>query len=310
MTDPWWLDVAPVEAELPCGAGRHVVRWEAGELLTPAHADPDGEAVLVALGGGEPECLRLRRAWQAHTSDPRLLVLGSRHPGDEIHLDFAELALMRDLPNPTGQMGAGNRLVTTATATWSGYAPLTPVRPPPAPVRRAPRITTPRQTAPMSLSTSGGGVTRPPWLTDKQWHAHIELLSLLALDGRLQRRLQAHVATALLARSDRSARAALEAATIGRLRPVLKRWAPDRQPTTTVSERPGVGPEGGVTVGWDWLLAVWCRYLALVDGFLVLEVHRLVTDRAEVTAIGPEPRAEAARLTLRGPAPWRVVARA
>jgi hypothetical protein len=64
-----------------------------------------------------------------------------------------------------------------------------------------------------------------------------------------------------------------------------------------------------VTAGWRWLADVWGRYLASVGGFLVLGVDRIIEDRAVVEAWG-DPAGQAARLTLRGPAPWRVVERA
>lgn len=311
MSPDWWTDVPGVEAEVPCGSGHHTLRWDAGRLEATAHPDPDGEAVLAALGGDEPECLRLRRAWEAHAGDPRLLVLGSRHPGDELHLDFDDVRQLRDLPGPYrpsrvgpvpgGGYGpmAGNRLISSGGAVFGGV-----------PLRWRGR---PRPTARPLPSGSAGRppFQRPPWLDDKQWESHVELLSLLALDARLQRRLQAHVASDLYGRPDRSARAALEAATIGRLRPVLKRWAPDlnRAVTVHVGDEPGVDTHLSVTVRPDWLIAVWCRYLSLVDGFLVLNVHRIVPGRAEVTAASPVPGASLARLTVSGPAPWRVVAR-
>jgi hypothetical protein len=306
------MDVPAVEAEVPCGTGHHTLRWDAGRLVTPSHPDPDGEAVLSALGGEEPECLRLRRAWGAHSGDPRLLVLGSRHPGDELHLSLADVQQLRDLPGPfrPGRAGRGQAgfrppaaggyvpLTGSHSVAWGGSAGTT---------ARFRRPGGPRRMDP----SQGPAMYRPPWLDDKQWESHVELLSLLALDARLQRRLQAHVASDLYGRPDRSARAALEAATIGRLRPVLDRWAPgrSRSVTVTVGEKPGVDEGLSVTVRPDWLITVWCRYLSLVDGFLVLDVPRRVPGRVEVTAASAVPGAPLARLTVSGPAPWRVVAR-
>lgn len=312
MSTAWWSDVPVVEAEVACGTGNHILRWDGGRLLTPSHPDPDGEAVLSALGGDEPECLRLRRAWEAHSGDPRLLVLGSRHPGDEIHLSLSDVRHLRDLPGPfrpgrSGRGQAGYRLPG-----GGGYAPLTGSHTVASSGGASPSGRFRRPASPRRIAPPGPAMYRPPWLDDKQWESHVELLSLLALDARLQRRLQAHVANDLHDRPDRSARAALEAATIGRLRPILDRWAPGRSRsiTVTVGEEPGVDDRLSVTVRPDWLITVWCRYLSLVDGFLVLDVHRSVPGRVEVTAASPVPGAPLARLTLSGPAPWRVVDRA
>src|SRR5262249_61741867 len=47
---PWYALLPPCEATVPCGQGRHVIRWEAGELRLRSHADPEAELVLAALG--------------------------------------------------------------------------------------------------------------------------------------------------------------------------------------------------------------------------------------------------------------------
>jgi hypothetical protein len=63
-----------------------------------------------------------------------------------------------------------------------------------------------------------------------------------------------------------------------------------------------------LTVGSRWVADVWGRYLAAVGGFLVLEVNRIVDDRAEVTGLAT-PDGQPVRLLVRGPAPWRVIQR-
>ena len=37
---PWFTSLPPCETLVPCGPGRHVIRWEAGELRLLSHADP------------------------------------------------------------------------------------------------------------------------------------------------------------------------------------------------------------------------------------------------------------------------------
>ena len=49
--DPWFVCLPGCETQVPCGPGRHVVRWEAGAFRLPEHPDPEAELVLAALGG-------------------------------------------------------------------------------------------------------------------------------------------------------------------------------------------------------------------------------------------------------------------
>ena len=64
MTDtpngPWYGCLPGCAAEVPCGQGRHAVRWEAGALVLPEHPDAEGELVLAALGGEKAGCVQAR----------------------------------------------------------------------------------------------------------------------------------------------------------------------------------------------------------------------------------------------------------
>jgi len=53
--DPWWQALPAVETWVPCGDGRHPVRWADGALSLPAHPDPEAEAVLA----GQPPSAEL-----------------------------------------------------------------------------------------------------------------------------------------------------------------------------------------------------------------------------------------------------------
>ena len=63
---PWWRALPAVETWVPCGDGTHPVRWADGTLSLPAHPDPEGEAVLAALGGEKAACLEVAQAWHRH----------------------------------------------------------------------------------------------------------------------------------------------------------------------------------------------------------------------------------------------------
>ncbi|WP_028057757.1 hypothetical protein [Candidatus Solirubrobacter pratensis] len=78
----WWRGIAPAQATLECGGETHRVRWEEGRLRLPDHADVEGERALAALGGEPCACLDVLEAWERHAADPRVLLLGTRGPGD------------------------------------------------------------------------------------------------------------------------------------------------------------------------------------------------------------------------------------
>ena len=76
---------------MPCGAGRHTVRWEAGSLRLDSHPDAEGELVLAALGGEKARCLELAEAWARHTSDLSVLAIWPRGPDDEITVGWDDV---------------------------------------------------------------------------------------------------------------------------------------------------------------------------------------------------------------------------
>ncbi len=78
--EAWFTPLPPCEALVPCGQGRHAVRWEAGELRLPSHSDPEAELVLAALGGEKARCVEIAEAWQAHRRPDRAHGMAAR-PG-------------------------------------------------------------------------------------------------------------------------------------------------------------------------------------------------------------------------------------
>jgi hypothetical protein len=164
---PWWVGVPPTEAVVACGPNEHTLRWDTGAVTAVDHLDADAEALMAALGAGEPTCVALVRHWAAHAADPRVLVAASRHPGDTLGLTGVGMA-------PVRAEGARRR----------------------------------------------AGSPRPTPDLDR----HLGLLELLALDPALIRRLQQEVAHHLAGVGGGPALAAVEAATVGRLTTVLRRW--------------------------------------------------------------------------------------
>ena len=81
--EPWFTPLPPCETQIPCGQGRHVVRWEAGALRLASHADPEAELVLAALGGEKPRCVDIAEAWTTGRDAPdgTYRVLAAPPPG-------------------------------------------------------------------------------------------------------------------------------------------------------------------------------------------------------------------------------------
>ena len=87
-----WFDCLPsCEAHVPCGRGRHIIRWEAGQLRLPGHADPEAELVLAALGGEKARCIELAQAWGRHAEDLSVLAISPRGPADEIAVSWDDV---------------------------------------------------------------------------------------------------------------------------------------------------------------------------------------------------------------------------
>ncbi|HTT52695.1 MAG TPA: hypothetical protein VMH35_14955 [Streptosporangiaceae bacterium] len=64
MTGPWWAGLPAAEVTVDCGAGKHRLRWAAGELRAVDHTDLEGEQILGALAGQGRPCLDALDAWR------------------------------------------------------------------------------------------------------------------------------------------------------------------------------------------------------------------------------------------------------
>jgi hypothetical protein len=85
MRPPWWAAFSPVTASVPC-AGQHRLLWQDGKLTAVDHPDAESELVLAALGGDQPECVRLVRAWGTHSANLDVLAIGPRSAADTLAL--------------------------------------------------------------------------------------------------------------------------------------------------------------------------------------------------------------------------------
>jgi hypothetical protein len=99
----WFHCLPRCDTYLPCGTGRHIVRWEAGELRLLSHPDPEAELVLAALGGDKARCVEVAQAWERHAEDLSVLAIGPRGPADEIAVSWDDV----DAALPASQFGSG-----------------------------------------------------------------------------------------------------------------------------------------------------------------------------------------------------------
>ena len=283
MTDapngPWFTSLPPCETLVPCGRGRHCVRWEAGELRLPSHADPEAELVLAALGGDKARCVEIAEAWQRHTADLTVLGIGPRSPADEVTVSWDDVD------------AAGQAARSGASVLGYGAGPL--ASPPRAAMARASIRYQQHQ------AEAGEASQR-----------RLDMLSLLALGTAFQVRLIGQVVAAHADRLDepdelgRTIRSVLTAALAGRLALVAEQWLGIDPDQVEVSLHPGPGwgsveltgrgPDRRLEVSlpaW-WLARVWACGLALTGRHLVVAVERAGWPDAQVLALrapGAEP---------------------
>jgi len=276
---PWFTSLPPCETLVPCGRGRHCVRWEAGELRLASHADPEAELVLAALGGDKARCVEIAEAWQRHTADLTVLGIGPRSPADEVTVSWDDVD------------AAGQAARSGASVLGYGAGPL--ASPPRAAMARASiRYQQHQQKA-------GEASQR-----------RLDMLSLLALGTGFQIRLAGQVVAAHADRLDepdklgRTIRSVLTAALDGRLAPVAEQWLgidPDQVEVSLYRgtgwgsvELTGRGEQRRLRVSlpaW-WLARVWACGLALTGRHLVVAVERAGWPDARVLALrapGAEP---------------------
>jgi hypothetical protein len=277
---PWFTSLPPCETLVPCGQGRHAVRWEAGELRLASHADLEAELVLVALGGEKARCVEIAGAWRRHTADLTVLGLGPRSAADEVAVSWDDV----DAAEQAARGGAGG------PGRW-GWRLASPPRA--AMARAAVRH--------QQYQEEAGDASQ----------RRLDMLSLLALGTGFQVRLIGQVVAAHADRLDESdehghsIRPALKAALAGRVALVAEQWLgidPDQVEVSLLPpgagwgsvELTGRGEQRRLLVSlpaW-WLARVWACGLALTGRHLVVAVERAGWPDAQVLALrapGAEP---------------------
>jgi hypothetical protein len=307
---PWFTCLPSCETEVPCGPGRHSVRWEAGSLVLPSHPDAEGELVLAALGGEKARCIELAEAWARHAGDLSVLAIGPRGPADEIAVGWDDVA---------------------AAAAQASQGPVYPGGPPrPGPMRLA------SQPGPTMARVAARQRQMQEEMLAAQRRRN-DMLSLLALGYGFQVRLIGQVAATHAAPGsetaglggmtplvppegafwpDEQVRPALVAAITGRLAPVAEAWLgidPDQVevslhhgPGWGSAELTGRGAERRLRVALPagWLASVWACGLARIGRHLIVAVEQPGWPQARVLGLrspGAEPEPLTAHADPDGP---------
>jgi hypothetical protein len=255
----WWEGLAPAEATGPSEeAADHRLVWTDGELRLEAHADPEAEQALGALGGERCPCLDVLDAWTATHADGGILGVGARGVDDPVRPPAAAVAsLMADLRRWRATSGS---LVEESRRSRDTHA-----------LDRLVAVAGPAERAAAR---------------------RLGFLLLLGLGPDLLQRLQCSVAAGLAERGD-GGRALLTAATAGRALPWLRAigWSGGLEDVTLGAEaKVGGSGDGGVVLPPGWIARVWSRpWLAgAVPGALVVDVvDRAADGTLEVLAAAP-----------------------
>lgn len=289
----WFTCLPRCEAVVPCGSGRHVVRWEAGTLRLDSHADPEAERVLAALGGEKARCVAVAEAWERHAADLTMLSVGPRGYGD-IVVSWEDVdAAGQDLA-----AGRGGFVFTGGSGPGAMRRPST-----------------------MLAAAMARASAQRAQLLKEQAEARqrrTDLLSLLALGPAFQFRLAGQVAAAHAGRVDEpgeqgiSRRSVLVSALEGRLALAGEQWLginPDYVKASLhngrgwgSAELAGRGEQRRLRISLpaDWLARVWACGLAFVGRHLVVAVDRAGWPDARVLAL-PAPGAEPVLLDVHAP---------
>jgi hypothetical protein len=283
MTSPWWHGLAPAQATILCGGESHRVRWDAGHVSAPDHADLEGDRTLAVLAGQRCGCGELLEVWGAHVDDLRVLALASRGPADPITWREEDGGGVAFAP-PVGFLRTSPRGVALGMA---------------------PSISTALMVSGTLPRTQRGSLRRAQPHADGQY----DLLNLLTLEGGLPDRLVATVAAtwaAWLEAGDQEAdskRVILEAALYGRVANALRAFAGDRGLDVDVTmidagEAPTIHRDDHqieVHLPFAWVHSVWCRNLAVVLGEFVLAIEDDDEGGFVLTTAGPDLDSNALR---------------
>lgn len=249
---PWWEGIEPVTVIADCGGGRHRVSWRRGRLVLDDHPHHEAERALVALGGANV-CLEVLDAWGAAGVDTRQVLYALQSTLDPVAGAAAVL----------GPFSPGARPAAFVPPPGMEAAMVARIRETLA--RQETQQLVGRLPPPLALRWAMGAIVHH----ERQWHL---VRSMERLD------LEIGLGTLLTGAVVESALAWRRLDQVGRINLDVGIAAPREHPVID-AQVDGWSLTGRASVRLSWLVEVWARGRAVVDGCFVLRVDG---DRADV----------------------------
>ena len=278
----WWTAVGPATVEVACGEDRHRISWRRGKLVLDDH-DLAAEESFAALGGEPALCLEILRAWRAGVNDREVLWFW-----DAPRIGDPDLGRTHAMLRAREQrMMASHRQMVVTGGRGAVFPPGGPV----------PQEVLDRMRAQMAADHRRSLLaTLPDPLRLRLGLAAIVRTGRHQGDRSWYGPRAEDVRTALATRAAPAVEGSMRAWR-GRLSArhtlVVECWvARPGEPPSVCGLMDDAGGWGAASLPILWLVDVWARGVALVDGCLVLEVHHEdpTGDRLGVTAVRWERR--------------------
>ena len=259
----WWTAVDPTTVEVACGEERHRISWRRGKLVLDDH-DLAAEESFAALGGEPALCLEVLRAWRTGVDDREVLWFW-----DAPRIGDPDMAMM--LANVRAQqqhmLASHRRMVASGSSrravVQSGQIPkevLDRMRTEMAAEHRRSLLSALPEDLRMRLGLAAI-VRAGRRQGDRLWFA--------SRSGDLQTALTARVSPAVEAsmRAWRGRLARHHTVTV-------ESWiAAPGEAANVCGLMDDLGGWAAACLPIRWLVEVWARGVAVVDGCFVLEVH-------------------------------------
>lgn len=274
MSPHWFHRLPSVSADIACGGERHRITWRRGRLILEDH-DALAEQSLTALGARPPLCVELLETWRTRRDSELLeeLLLGAGT------LSPAELAMRKS--RHEAEVESARRMPRRTMARYGS-------RPGGArKVRVAERQVAERLAIEREAWAATLGEVLPPELRQPLALSVVARLERHWHKDEFRRRHHRRVEPVLAA----VAAPLLEQSTRGQQR--KNRKPPRGFVTEAVLLEPGEQPRcevwsdrqvvhATVKLPLGWLIDVWARGIAVVDGYFVLAVELVSPDGTEL----------------------------
>jgi hypothetical protein len=273
----WWTAVDPATVEVACGEEQHRISWRRGKLVLEDH-DLAAEESFVALGGDPALCLEVLRAWRSAVDDREVLWFW-----DAPRVGNADMAQMLANVRAQQQQTLASYRQMVATGTLRGV--------PGAPARPIPREMLDRFRTQMAVDHRRALLSALP--EELRMRLGLSAIVRAARQRRAGPWFRSRAEDLQTALSSRAAPAVQQSMRAWRRRMsshhslIVESWiARPGEPANLCGLVDDAGGWAAACLPLEWLVDVWARGVAVVDGCFVLEVagEGQSPDRLPVTA--------------------------